>query len=169
MKIYEAITKNKTEIQSDDFLEDSYLNIKWRSIVRLPVWVPLTITGILFVSFIPKLLLKAFLNIVHRVFRTLDRKTRENAQVEPIPTPMETTKRACDHMKKTLKKPTFICKTNEFNEIFFSEERHLPAEKLHRIVLNVRQENLEFSRAYRYLCTCLPENRIMSRKPIRLS
>lgn len=170
MKIYEAITKNQTKIQCDDFHEDSYLNIEWSYIISLPVWVPLAIVGILFVLFFPKSLFQSFRKVLRRIFSTSEGKPIERTQVETIPTEsMKTTERACVPIKKVLKRPTVICKTNNFNESL--EDRCDSVEKVQKIILNVREANsnanLEFSEAYKYLCTCLPGNRILARRPIR--
>lgn len=173
MKIYEAITQNKTEIHCDDLHEDLYLNIEWSYIISLPVWIPIAIVCILLVVFFPKSLFRSFGNIVHRVFRTTEEKTIDDAKVETNPThchnisaqSMKTTERACVPTKKILKRPTNICKTNDFSEVF--ERRSIPVDKVHSILFNACEAHFEFSEAYKYLCTCLPGNRILARKPIR--
>lgn len=189
MKIYEEITKEKAKLACSEFQEDSYLSLEWSYVISLPIWVPLSLLAVIFILFFPKSLFKPFINFVRKIFQTSQRKSIDTNTYAQMMTTAD--KESIPMMKM----PTSSIARNDNNTNEIIKDRRVPMARTHQNILNIHKVNdmvkvieyhkrdptnelheissiicksNDYSEAFEYLCTCLPGNRILPRKPIRL-
>lgn len=143
MKLYESTIKDTIVLRSDG-TEISYLDIEWSYIIKMSNWLPLSILFILlllsdpFTSLSWSVLTRACRNIF-KSFEAGDSKEDKN-----------------EHFHAQ----TVFAEQGQITTI-----ERVPTEQMY--VMQIDKMN-EFSVAFKYLCTCLPGNKILARKPIRV-
>lgn len=144
MKLYESTIKDTIVLRSDG-TEISYLDIKWSYIIKMSIWLPLSILFILLI-----LLSNPFTSLSWSVVT-----------------------RACRNIFKSFEAGNSKEDKNEHfrTQTVFAEQEQItkidrvPAEQMYLMHID---KMYEFSVAFKYLCTCLPGNKIFARKPIRV-
>lgn len=153
MKLYESTLRDTIVLVSDG-AEISCLDIKWSYVISMSIWLPLLLILIVLLT------QSTFISKSWRYFT----EARGNV--------FESSKKS-NH-------------TEVMNERFLdgknasSEQRQITNIETVDTVETVSTEQMrelrmeidkmrEFSEAFKYLCTCLPGNKILARKPIRMT
>lgn len=140
MKLYESTIKDTIILHSDG-TEISYLDVEWSYIISLSIWVPMSILFVLLLSdsFIWSYVIESFRNVLKSFKKTEDKLQR------------------------------FAIEENVFGEQRqITTVERVPAEEMNEIRQKIDKMH-EFSVAFKYLCTCLPGNKILARKAIRIT
>lgn len=146
MKLFESNIRDTVGLWTDDGVEIAYFNIEWSYIVSVSFWLPLSI---LLVSLFADSLISLSWNYLTESYRNALKTFEKDVPVE-------------ENENVFTEKSVFA----ERRQIVITDRAH--AEKMYDSDMEIDKTN-ECCVAFKYLCTCLPGNKILARKPLRMS
>lgn len=157
MKLYES-TLRDTIVLVSDAAEISCLDIKWSYVISMSIWLPLLLILIVLLT------QSTFISKSWRYFteargNVLKSSERSN-QTEEMNKSFLVEKNFSSEQRQITNFLPNIETVDTVETISTEQMRELQTE-----IDKMR----EFSEAFKYLCTCLPGNKILARKPIRMT
>lgn len=167
MLTYEAKIKDTIRLHNDES-EILYIDSEWSYVSSLSIWLPLSIIYVL-ILFAPNLMaIPSFIeNWVTRA-RDWNQQNLGLFKIYSLLTIGHWAVLLYNRWFKSSRRSAYA----HFNTILSDYKRNVitngvPAKEMKRNLGMVRREN-EFSEAHKYLCTHLPGNKILARRPIRM-